>query len=310
LIKVVKDFDNPPAVLLKKNCLEHIKKAAEEKNGGIYSGNNYGHADVLKQLKDNIYKEKCAYCESKSGHVAALQVEHFRPKNGLKKEKPGDETHNGYYWLGYEWSNLLLGCPKCNGKGGKSTRFPISGKRVYDGSPFDSSGEIDSFDRTRLIASNSPLIDEKPLLLNPEYDEPGDHLEFDNLGQIKGITERGDATIKICKLNRDALYMRRQEVLNKFVRDIKCYILELEEKRIKIEGFRSLLKKNVFDAIVMRTKPEEEYSLWGRYIFKKFEDCVLLRINSVYREPIREAFKLYCNRLPEEEKNFLGFQTS
>ncbi|MDQ1350131.1 MAG: hypothetical protein QG657_432 [Acidobacteriota bacterium] len=309
MIKVVKDFDYPPAILLKKGCLEHIKKATEEKNGRIYSSNNYGHADVLKQLKDEIYHGKCSYCESKSEHVAALQVEHFRPKKELKKEKQGDESHNGYYWLGYEWSNLLLGCPKCNGKGGKSTRFPISGKRVYDGSPFDSSGEIDSFDRTRLIATNSPLIDEKPLLLNPEYDEPGDHLEFDNLGQIKGITERGDATIKICKLNRDALYMERQKVLDPFVNEIKRLIYAFEIKKIDIEGLRYLVE-GVFDAIVMRTKPEEEYSLWGRYIFKKFEYCVLSRINSVYHEPIREAFKLYCNRLPVEEKNFLEFQTS
>lgn len=302
MIKVAKNFDTPPAVLLDLKCKEKIKEAIKEKNGGKYSVTYYRHAEVLKQLKD-IYHRKCSYCESKSEHVAALQVEHFRPKGGLESEKPGDEKHNGYYWLGYEWTNLLLSCPKCNGKGGKGTRFPISGKRVYDDSPFDSNGEIDSFDRTRLIAKNSPLIDEKPLLLNPEYDEPKDHLTFDKLGEIRGITKRGSATIDICKLNRDELYMERQDIVNDFVNEIMRLVYAFEIKRIDIEGLRFFLE-GMFDKIVTRTQPEAEYCLWGRFIFKKFEYCILSRINPVFQDEIRETFERYCSHLPEEKKNF------
>jgi uncharacterized protein (TIGR02646 family) len=306
LIKVSKNYQDPPAELLSKNCIIQIKEAIKEKNGAKYSTNYYRHNKVLKKLKEDIYHGKCAYCESKSEHAAALQVEHFRPKDGLEFEKNDDEKHKGYYWLGNEWSNLLLGCPKCNGKGGKGTRFPISGKRVYD-SPIDGNVEIDRFDRTQFIAENSPLIDEKPLLLNPESqsesDDPKNHLEFDNLGQIKGITERGTATIDICDLNRDALCKKRQEVVNQFVNDIKWLVYALEKGKITIEGLKFLLEWE-FEKILKCTKPEEEYALWGRFIFKEFEYCILSRINPAFRDAIREEFEKYCTGLPQEEKNF------
>jgi uncharacterized protein (TIGR02646 family) len=275
--------------------LEHIKKAIEEKDGDIYSCSNYRHEEVLKQLKD-IYHNKCCYCESKSGHVAPLQVEHFRPKKRLKKEKPGDEMHEGYYWLGYEWSNLLLSCPKCNGPDAKGTRFPISGKRVYHDSPFNNNGEINSFDRTRLIASNSPLADEKPLLLNPEYNDydPKDHFKFDNQGEIIGITDRGKATIDICKLNRSELFLMRKKVVDQFLSEIKRLVYAYKIKKIHKKGFRFLLE-DIFEDILKITKPEEEYCLWGQYIFKEFGYCISSQIpgNDSY-ELINQAFKEYC----------------
>jgi uncharacterized protein (TIGR02646 family) len=153
VIKVAKSYEKPPAALLSGNCTQQIKEAVEKKSGDKYSTNYYRHEEVLTRLKENIYHGKCAYCESKSEHVAPLQVEHFRPKGGLKKEKTGDENHKGYYWLGNEWSNLLLSCSKCNGQNAKGNRFPISGVRVYDDSPFDSNG---NFDRQRLIPTKPP----------------------------------------------------------------------------------------------------------------------------------------------------------
>jgi len=300
VIKVAKNYEEPPGALLSENCIQQIKKAVEKKNGDKYTTNYYRHEEVLTRLKEDIYNGKCAYCESKSEHVASLQVEHFRPKGGLKKEKTGDENHKGYYWLGNEWSNLLLSCPKCNGKNAKGNRFPISGVRVYDDSPFDDNGD---FDRERLIPTKPPLKNEMPLLLNPESDEPEEHLKFDSLGQIKGITGKGDATIAICKLDRDELYKERQEVVNQFVNDIKSLVLALEIKKIDIQGLKFLLIR-VFDKIVMRTKPEAEYSLWGSFIFKKFDDCILSRINSTFHGTIRETFEEYNMTLTAKEKKF------
>ncbi|MCP4150291.1 MAG: hypothetical protein GY757_21260 [bacterium] len=172
MIKVNKDYDNPPEKLEASGCKRKIKRAVERKDGDKYNGNHYRHKDVKKILLEKIYRHKCSYCESYSEHVATLQVEHYRPRNGLQPQQTGDEKHNGYYWLGCEWSNLLLGCPKCNGAGAKGVRFPITGTRVYDDTPFDDTGSIDSFDRSRFHADKSPLIDEEPLLLNPEIDEP------------------------------------------------------------------------------------------------------------------------------------------
>lgn len=291
MIKVTKNYEEPPpAVLLSENCIRQIKEAVEQKSGNKYSNHYYRNEEVLSRLKKDIYRHKCAYCESKIEHAASLQVEHFRPKGGLEKEKTGDENHKGYYWLGNEWTNLLLSCPKCNGKDAKGNRFPISGVRVYDDSPFDSNGD---FDRERLIPTKPPLENEMPLLLNPEFDKPEEHLEFNSLGQIKGITERGDATIEICKLDRDELYTKRQEVVNQFVREIKFYLLQaLKKKQMTEEGLRDSLEE-VFNKIVERTKPEAEYSSWGSFIFKEFEYCILSRIAPAFRGTIREIFEEY-----------------
>ena len=129
MIKVDKDYDAVPSALNRPKCKQKIQKAVIQKSGKVYDGYYYRMAyDALKRL----YYGKCAYCESKIEHATSLQVEHYRPKNGVQE----DVKHYGYYWLGCEWSNLLLACPNCNGKGAKGIKFPIEGIRVYDGSPF------------------------------------------------------------------------------------------------------------------------------------------------------------------------------
>ena len=65
-------------------------------------------------------------------------------------------------------------CPKCNGKSGKGTKFPINGIRVYDGSMFVDIIDVSSFSRSGCITNLTPLINEQPLLLNPEIDEPSE----------------------------------------------------------------------------------------------------------------------------------------
>lgn len=56
----------------------------------------------------------CAYCQSELGRERG-EVEHFRPKKG--------GPVGGYFWLAYEFSNLLLSCRWCNNS--KGDRFPL-----------------------------------------------------------------------------------------------------------------------------------------------------------------------------------------
>lgn len=294
MIRVHKDLDNPPEILLGKSCKEKIKKAVKKKEGKKYTGHHYGHEQVKQRLKEDIYHHKCAYCESTIEHAAALQVEHYRPKDGLKVEKSGDKKHRGYYWLGCEWSNLLLACPKCNGKGAKGTRFPISGKRVYDGTPFDKTGSIKSFNRSRLRADRSPLSAEKPLLLNPEMDKPGDHLTFDRWGQIKGKTKRGKRTIGICKLDRDLLFKQRKNVADNILSDIRAVVegVELGLYSFNDDTFRFFLN-NIFKKIEATGQPEKEYALWGWFMYNEFEKCFVQKLRPEFRDPVRDAFLKY-----------------
>ena len=107
---IEKDFNNTNA----RNQLESLSYFCDVDNSviakkGNYSSSRYGHNIVRKEL-EYLYLGKCCYCETKINPVSTAHVEHFRPKSKIT-----GVNKNGYYWLGYEWSNLLLACPSCNG---------------------------------------------------------------------------------------------------------------------------------------------------------------------------------------------------
>jgi hypothetical protein len=81
----------------------------------------YGCAEV-KELLIDLQLYKYCICESKIGQVSYGNVEHFRPKAGWIQD---NEKINkpGYYWLAYEWNNLLLSCQICNQK--NKNFFPV-----------------------------------------------------------------------------------------------------------------------------------------------------------------------------------------
>ncbi len=157
----------------------------------------------LKPFLENLFNKKCAYCEGIYEAGTWMDVEHYRPKakitldgnpqNSVKiTDAKGEEIdHPGYFWLAYDWRNLLLSCKKCNSGKGKMNQFPIKGRRAT--SPRDS------------------LQEEDPLILNP-YDgfKTEEHLSFRLNGFVAGITEKGKTTIKICNLNREELQTSRQ----------------------------------------------------------------------------------------------------
>lgn len=291
MIKVNKDYYTIPEALTRIGCYRKIKRGIEGKDGKVYNGHHYKDGSVKTTLH-LIYNSKCAYCESKIEHAATLQVEHYRPKDGLQGFLR--IQHCGYYWLGCEWSNLLLACPNCNGKRGKGTKFPINGIRVYDGSMFVDILDVSSYSRNGCIANLTPLINEQPLLLNPEIDEPSEHLEFDSDGQIQSLSLRGTATISICNLERDLLQIERQKVRDKLLKEIKRAITKKILKLYNEVAFLSRLN-DVFEDVFERTNPTEEYTLWGRYFYNNFEECFVQKLNPAYQNGIRKAFEAYKN---------------
>lgn len=183
------------------------------------------------------YLGKCAYCE----RDCKAEIEHYRPKKRVAEDK----THPGYYWLCYEWSNLLPSCHDCNTAGGKGSQFPIQGTRVA--SPLKLAGG--SLDLSRLAPHSSPLIDEKPYLLHPEIDDPTRFLgtELDPRGEgvrlfgMDGPGQRGDLTIRICNLNRSDLKINRLRVVNDSVKKINLVFGLLADGSLKRENFEKAL---------------------------------------------------------------------
>src|SRR5712672_2186387 len=127
-------------------ALEAFEEWLEKKSATPfqYKFNN----DIWKEVKDwlleNVFYEKCAYCERKiSGYYG--DAEHYRPKGAVKYknssgefEEPSCEFlspvtgnilkvgHPGYFWLAYDWRNLVPACVYCNSGQGKNERFDIA----------------------------------------------------------------------------------------------------------------------------------------------------------------------------------------
>jgi hypothetical protein len=148
----------------------------------------------------SFFHNKCAYCESPLT-MKSCDVEHFRPKGRVSTEnnKPVGRTvggkfekHPGYYWLAYDWGNLLPSCVSCNRFGeayGKWDRFPVRGQHAFE------PGQ-EQF--------------EEPLLINPWWQCPDRHFIFASNGAIAGMTEEGKKCVEIFGLKRDPLLEGRK----------------------------------------------------------------------------------------------------
>ncbi|MFH7005201.1 HNH endonuclease [Flavobacterium bizetiae] len=296
-----KDYNTIPEPLTKAGTYRQISRAVLATNGEFYNTTYYKDLAVVNKLKAfsvhrNILepgdKPKCYYCESHVEHVAVLQVEHFRPKAKVDSIDNNNLPHRGYYWLGLEWSNLLLSCPNCNGKNAKGNRFPLEdfNNRVTAINPIISVPQLPLvYDRTSCIANHAPLINERPLLLNPEYEDPTPHLTFDEFGQIYGVGNKGEKSVEIYTLDRDPLVAARQEKLNAIIRDINLACAARDRNAIDnnslIIWFETTCTK-----ILELDDIRKEYCLWGRYIIANFENCVVSKIDE-YKTELRLAFQ-------------------
>jgi hypothetical protein len=197
----------------------------------------------LEDPETNMFR--CAYCEvSLAADRYHGDVEHYRPKAAatdrnwhIRNGKPIRGSTNrckpGYYWLAYEWSNLLLACCECNQK--KSNFFPIVGGRT-----------------SRTLTEGCEKT-ETPLLLNPYNDKhPEKHLEFDKLGAVtaagSGVDqERGRETIEICDLDRDILRKERMALAESAILDVSSYLRALNAAKdpTDIKDRRESLKRRM-----------------------------------------------------------------
>lgn len=282
MISVKKDYNNPPAGLNTKGCQNQIKKALIEKDNHNFSSYYYRDA-TYDVLKTQIYHSKCGYCETDTTAGAALQVDHYRPKKRIYD----DSSHTGYYWLAYEWSNLILVCSACNSK--KSNQFPLelTGKRVTQ-PPLDCQG----LDKNACQANSAMMAAEKPLLLNPEIDKPELHLVFLPNGEIIEKTQRGKKTKEICDLNRDDLVIARKTIVDNFLAEIRDDLNEFKNKRIDKKTLRHSLKK-IFIRIFKNLSPTQPYSRLAWFMFHKFEIFFVKPLDKKQQQLVKQAFQLF-----------------
>jgi len=207
--------NNIPAVLLNEGAAE------TQKNCNVYNSNPsqytsqknskklkkfdfdskiYGHPDVKAQLK-NEQRNKCCYCEAIFDANSYGDVEHFRPKAAYKSGRK--LIYPAYYWLAYDWNNLMFSCQICNQKF-KGNEFPV----------------LDENTRVKNHLDTNLISNEKPTLINPVEEDPEHFIYFNaeipkpknNLSPDERI--RATETIRIFGIDRKELNRDRLEYLN------------------------------------------------------------------------------------------------
>ena len=129
--QITKDLNDKPEIFKKQSTIDDWEKIASTGDTTIIKDTIYKDAykdaegktqSKVREKLNELYFHKCAYCET----LCKAEIEHYRPKKGVTE----DTLHNGYYWLCYEWSNLVPSCRYCNTEGGKGNQFPIKGTRI------------------------------------------------------------------------------------------------------------------------------------------------------------------------------------
>ncbi|UCH69839.1 MAG: hypothetical protein JSV29_06255 [Candidatus Bathyarchaeota archaeon] len=203
---------------------------------------------IWKRLKawllENVFNFKCAYCESPLDLDRYYgDAEHFRPKGRVTfNDSDGKKTmarcilpdgtsiaHPGYFWLAYNWRNLVPACSFCNTGEGKVDQFPTNKgyllmkrlsaqeKATLEETLKEETVGIRNQEDWYLLGPRALDAEEEPLLLNPlnpnPQRKPRKHLHYGLGGTVVAVdnSSLGENSIKAFNLRRDKLNKRRQK---------------------------------------------------------------------------------------------------
>ena len=279
-----------PAALTNAKCVNHlaqingnptnIKASKDVYKGKVINPDNTYSNTVTIALK-GLYNNKCAYCEKLCYYP---RIEHFRPKGRVTGNQ---SLTNGYYWLCYEWTNLLPSCHECNSVEAKGDKFPIKGVRK---NTFPVTGSPPIFDLTQNLYDSAYLTDEDPYYIHPEYcDNFWLHFDFDRYGKIIGVSDHGQTTISDLKLDDEDRNGWRREIyesyLNSLLRLIRRY------KRNKNPIAEEIFDEELNDIVSeMVFKSEDEllpYTLFRKALVKKIEYFFVEPLDPIFRVEMR-----------------------
>jgi len=257
-----------------------------------FNWNTKHYSVPIKDILKALYHNKCAFCEcelSEYDNSNKFTVEHYRPKEY-------------YFWLGAEWTNLFPTCKSCNGKKGKE--FPLLDRRnkiKIDNAPFDKNGKLIP---EKCNIKNVELLNEKPLILHPEIDEPEKYFEFNIHGKAIPKSDLSDFEIKranqmLLFLNLPIIEEKRKRKIYEFQQDLRETLDEFvvnaegdfRDHNIKL-GFQSFFRK-----LLKQKEPTSEFSLLGACMIEKFDvfflEIIERKFNIQYRKLVEYAFNLF-----------------
>lgn len=277
-----------PGVIETKRFKRLIGRLLKEKSKHDFEKHRTHYIKKLSKGLKNLYKNKCGYCETRISTGSDIPIDHYRPRGKLNDDK----SHPGYYWLFYEWTNLVPVCSKCNRA--KSTSFPIdssNGKRVTE-PPMDG----DCLDMEACRVNSGIHIAEEPLLLHPEVDRPEEHLSFLPNGEVESKSLKGETTINICKLSRPGLIIARKGVIDRLFKAVASHLGQFSKKEIKKEALFYGLN-NEFTKIKRARESHHSYSRLGWFLFEEFDRFFIQPLRAAGKnqsvQVLEEAFSLF-----------------
>lgn len=225
MIKIEKQ--SAPEFLFSKTA-----ELAKEKVEDFFSSKSRGQKryswpfmrEIDKQLKiylHEVFHGKCGYCEIKIESSQEGTIDRYRPNNGVRDKKKYHQDL--YWWLAYEWDNLIYCCKDCNQY--KGNYFPIAGERVFK--------------------PKSDFSSENRLLLNPYLDKPDDHLAHEIYGEpyhIYATSDEGNQTIELLRLNRTNLIEGRRRAKYEIEESIELLMSGSDSKNSIIEKLHKIYK--------------------------------------------------------------------
>lgn len=310
---VIRPYSNKPRKLTLRSTMTAWNHIAATGNSALISEAIYrdprktidGRASRVIDKLNTWYHYKCAYCE----RIYKLDVEHYRPKAEVRDENNNVVQitdiggnlikHPGYYWLCYEWSNLIPSCISCNREGGKGSKFPTI--HHYEYQPVFTPP---SLNYNSCLIDQNPLLTERPYLLNPELDNPVEFLKFVIDPGKKGIRiighdfdRRGEITAEICKLNRDEVrYDRVHKVILPIRKTILSYVKMLSAGLRNETQFKNSVEE-LIQKLLDDTRDETlDHTLLRNYMVGNavnFENIVIPFMSKSTKKILLQAFTNY-----------------
>lgn len=238
-----------------------------------YKGKN---KDVKNSLLTKFH-HCCAFCERRIGDYAP--IEHFRPKH----EITGVNTE-GYYWLGVEWSNLVIACSDCNSSY-KKNNFPILGL----GKTLPQYTDLNDF----FSKINIELLqDEQPLLLHPVLDNPDDYLFFEENGTVSAINNalKGSESIRFYGLSqptkRIILIKDRKEIVDR----VKNKLYHFVENYRDDESFYVHIE-NLIVTLIVDSQKNYPHSAVRRSCLSNFKPFFIDKFEGIDKQRLELAYQ-------------------
>lgn len=226
----------------KEKALKELERLADRREP---KSNHFETLWSDKNVKEFLCQSqhgKCCYCERKRDPSRESDVEHFRPKSKVE----GSPRHQGYWWLAYEWENLLVACKTCN-ETYKKSHFPLEDETE------------------RAYKKNHSVCKERPLLINPLEENPVQFIEYDLSSPLMvravGKCKRGKKTIELTGINHPEVMEERAERL-KYYKNL--YLLYTLCVKFCVEKRDCCIKK-----ITEVQSEDKTFSGFATFYFKK-----------------------------------------